>query len=221
MKVHRIPFAQQAYENERGKRENHLPRRHHRGRKLRRARFHHHVRVSRARRAHHDRDAAPERHEALEIEQLRANDRHAAEREDRAEHSFPFQRFAGETEVREEKAERRDGRLQNRGQPRGNVLFTPKEQSVIDRESEDTSERQERVIREMPRKKAKASCANPGEHARRNNKTKRHKGDWWQISEPNLDCQPGGTPDHAQSQPRPEHSQRKTRWRRDRAGQGR
>src|SRR5437667_12903016 len=73
----------------------------------------------------------------------------------------------------------------------------------------------------MPREKWKAPGANPGEHARRNNKTKRHKGDWWQISEPNLDCQPGGTLDHAESQPRPEHSQRKTRRRRDCARQGR
>src|SRR3954468_7393893 len=102
MKVQRASLVPEADEQQWRKREEHLPRGNHRGRELLPARFDENVRVGGGGRAQDNHDAAPESHESLKIEQLRANNCDATKREQSAKHAFPLQRFFRQIEMRED-----------------------------------------------------------------------------------------------------------------------
>ena len=91
--------------NSGGSANKHLPRRDHRRREFFSTRFDQHIRIGGRGRADDDADAAPESHDALEIEQLRADDRDATEREQSAEHALPFQSLLRQIKMSEDESE--------------------------------------------------------------------------------------------------------------------
>ncbi len=95
-----------------------------------------HIRERRARRAEHDGDSAPESEEPAEIEQARADQRDAADREQCSRDPLPAERFARQKVMREDHPEDWNGRLQDRGQTGRHIQLRPEKQRIIHREHE-------------------------------------------------------------------------------------
>ena len=149
-------------------------------------------------RAENNRHAAPEREEPAEIEQPRADDGNAADRQHRARDPRRPERFARDDVMREHHSEDGDRRLQDRGQPRRNVKLRPEKQGVVDREHEHARPRQQFEVAASGREQRNAPHRNRQENDDRDDKTKRDERDRREIAQPELDGEPGRAPDDAE-----------------------
>ena len=82
----------------------------------------------------------------MEIEQLRANDRDATEREQSAEDALPFQSLLRQIKMSEDESEAWNGRLQDCRQAGRNILLAPEKQRVVDREHEDAGDGEQGIV---------------------------------------------------------------------------
>ena len=160
--------------------------------------FQQHVGKGRAGRAEHDGDSTPESEEPAEIEQTRADQRDAADREQRSRHPLPAQRFARQKVMREDHPENWNGRLQNRGQTGRHVQLRPEKQRVVHREHEHAGVGQQFEIAAPQREQSHPADGDGQKDSDGDGKPERHERNRRQIAQADLDREPGRTPDHAE-----------------------
>ena len=133
MKAEGIAFQHSSDDEHGHSPEDHLPRRQHGGGEAHGAGLEPDIGKSRAGRANDNSEAAPKRHDAVEIEQMRTDHGHAGQSQKRSDEFARLQGFVRQHPVSEHHSGNGDGCLKHGGEAGGDVQFPPEKESVIER----------------------------------------------------------------------------------------
>jgi hypothetical protein len=101
----------------------------------------------------------------------------------------------------EDQSKRGERRLQERSKTRGNVLLTPEHQTIVETKRKNSADRQQDPIRARAWNLNMTQPNDRKEDGARDYKSNTRKSEWRQISETQLDEQPGRSPDATEYQP--------------------